>query len=89
MSDQKPPVKKLTPEEREAEEERVMDKLAAKVAKKLTESKQVQLPYSVCPGCGYLFKTKEEEDKYNECPRCEYRGPATRLKWDSTEDKKT
>ncbi len=85
MSDKQP--QKKTPEEREAEEDRQLEKLAQKLAPKLKALEKPQLPYSTCPGCGYLFKTKEEEDRYSECPKCGYTGSATRLRWDSTEEK--
>ena len=82
------PPKRMTPEERQQEEDKLIERIAARVAEKLAAGKQVQLPYSVCPGCGYLFKSVEEEEKYDECPRCEYRGPATRLHWETSEERK-
>jgi rubrerythrin len=84
---QQPPVKsKPTKEEREAEEEKLIDRIAEKVAAKLGKPEtKTEYPYSACPNCGYLFISKEHEDRCPICPECGYEGKTVILHNDKTQ----
>ena len=71
--EQKKPVKES--------DDQVIDRIAAKVAEKLA-AKQRPTPFSVCPNCGYVFMSREEEDKNDRCPGCGYVGKTVKLNYD-------
>jgi rubrerythrin len=79
--------KQQTKEERDAADERMLDKIAEKVAAKLGPMKpnvEQVYPYSACPICGYIFISKEAEDVCDECPECDYTGETVKLHHDKT-----
>jgi rubrerythrin len=80
MTQQPPPKPAKTKEEREADEDKIYEKIAEKVAKRLIQPPQ-KLPYSACRICGYQFIDKEDEDKYSECPNCGNMGETVKLLW--------
>jgi len=84
MTQQPSPKPAKTKEEKEADEDKIYEKIAEKVAKRLIQPAQ-KLPYSACRICGYQFQDQADEDKYDECPNCGNMGETVKLLWSKSQ----